>query len=247
MKTTPESRLNGTIHDISYSATLEFFEGRGRVAQPDAPLMATMYQNSSLASKRDAWEKETVLRLLALRGNESVLDIGCGCGRWAEALAGRIGSYLGVDFSRELLKLAEKHGCPSVRFQCLSVQDFSPAALIVPPPFDLFICAGILIYLNDRDVLRLGHSIAEVASRRAHVYVREPMATEERLTLDRFHSAELEAEYSAIYRTLAQCNELFGEPLHQAGFRCTLEQALYPPELCNRKETEQYIQLWTRL
>ena len=247
MKPTPALRLNGTKHDISYDATLEFFEGRGRAAQPDAPQVATMYQDKNLATKRDACEKDTVLPLLALRGDERVLDIGCGCGRWAEALSGRVTSYLGIDFSGELLKLAEKHSCPCIRFQRLSAQNVSAATLAVPPPFDLFICAGILIYLNDSDVSRIGHSIAQVASPRARVYLREPMAKEERLTLDRFHSAELETEYSAIYRTLAQCNEIFGEPLCQAGFRCTLEQTLYPPDLCNRKETEQYIQLWTKL
>jgi hypothetical protein len=126
------------------------------------------------------------------------------------------------------------------------VQDISPATLVVPPPFDLFICAGILIYLNDNDVGRLGFSIAEIASPRARVYLREPMAKKERLTLDRFHSTELKTDYSAIYRTLAQSNELFGEPLSQSGFRCVLERSLYPPELCNRKETEQYIQLWAK-
>jgi len=49
-------------------------------------------------------------RILAtLRGDESILDLGCGNGEFARALAkrGHCGSYLGADFSLHLLRDAE--------------------------------------------------------------------------------------------------------------------------------------------
>ena len=239
-------RYTDTAHDISYDATLVFFESRGRTATADAPQTATMYQDKVLAEKRNACERDTVLPLLALGGDERVLDIGCGYGRWAEVLLGRVGEYVGVDFSGELLKLAEARRMPRSRFERLAAQDVRPSAF-EHPRFDLFICSGILIYLNDGDVSRLAAAIAAMAEPGARVYLREPMAiTGGRLTLDRFPSAELKTEYSAVYRTPAQCHELFGAPLRSAGFTCTVEQALYPPELCNRQETEQQIQLWNK-
>ncbi len=239
-------RYTGSNHDISYAATLEFFESRGRTATADAPQTATMYQDRTLAERRDACERDTVLPLLALRGDERVLDIGCGYGRWAQTLTGRIGRYLGVDFSAELLRVARSLQVPGSEFQRLAAQEVAPDVLATPPPFDLFICSGILIYLNDGDVTRLGAALAAMAAPAARVYLREPMAVAERLTLDRFPSAELQHEYSAIYRTPAQCRELFGGPLAAAGFKLAHEQPLYPPELCNRRETEQQIQLWTK-
>jgi SAM-dependent methyltransferase len=240
-------RYTGTTHDISYDATLAFFEARGRTATPDAPQTATMYQERDLAERRDACERETVLPLLGLRGSERVLDLGCGYGRWAGVLTGKVAHYLGVDFSAELLRLAEAKRYPWASFQRLAAQDVGRDQLLHPGPFDLFLCSGLLIYLNDADVIRLGTAIAELAAPRARVYLREPMAVAGgRLTLDRFPSAELQAEYSAIYRTPAQCHELFGAPLRAAGFTCAVEQPLYPPELCNRRETEQQIQLWHR-
>ena len=239
-------RYSGIVHDISYEATLEFFESRGRGAAPAAPQTATMYQDAALAAQRDACERATVLPLLSLRGNERVLDIGCGFGRWADALSGRIADYLGVDFSTELLRMAGAKQRPWARFQRLPAQEVSPASVAVPPPFDLFICSGILIYLNDADVARLGAGIGAMAAAGARVYLREPMAVDERLTLDRFPSTELKQDYSAIYRTRAQCRDLFGGPLGEVGFKLTREQPLYPPELCNRKETEQFIQLWIK-
>lgn len=51
-----------------------------------------------------------VRRILdALRGDESILDLGCGNGEFARALAkrGHRGSYLGADFSLPLLREAE--------------------------------------------------------------------------------------------------------------------------------------------
>ncbi len=239
-------RYHGSQHDISYTATLEFFEARGAAARPDSPQTSTMYQDQALASRRDACERTTVLPLLAVRQEDRVLDIGCGYGRWAEALSGKISSYLGVDFSAALLKLAEIKAGPTVRFQRLAAQDISPCTLIVPPPFDLFICAGILIYLNDDDVVRLARALGAMAAPGARVYLREPMALQERLTLDRFPSAELKTDYSAVYRTVLQCLELFGAPLEKAGFTRVVERPLYPPELCNRKETEQRILFWTK-
>jgi SAM-dependent methyltransferase len=239
-------RYTGTTHEISYAATLEFFESRGRGASSTAPQTATMYQDKTLAERRDACERETVLPLLSLRGDERVLDIGCGYGRWAQILNGQVGRYLGVDFSGELLRVARELRLPGAQFQQLAAQHVTADKLIEPAPFDLFVCSGILIYLNDADVAALGSAIAAMAAAGARVYLREPMAVSERLTLDRFPSAELKQDYTAVYRTTAECRTLFGEPLRAAGFSLTTEQALYPLELCNRKETEQHIQIWTK-
>jgi SAM-dependent methyltransferase len=240
-------RLTGTPHEISYAATLDFFESRGRTASTESPQTATMYQDSALASRRDEYERQLVVPLITPRSSDRVLDIGCGYGRWAEVLVGQINEYVGLDFSGELLNLARQRGLERTHFQQLAAQDLSSASLERTGPFELFLCSGILIYLNDSDVVKLAHAIAELSAPSARVYLREPMAvTGERLTLDRFPSQELQREYSAIYRTPQQCHALFGTPLRSAGFHCTVERSLYPAELCNRKETEQQIQLWER-
>lgn len=240
-------RYTGTAREISYEATLDFFESRGRHASAEKPQTATMYQDEQLARRRDACERDTVLPLLAPKPHDRVLDLGCGYGRWAEVLAGRIGEYVGVDFSAELLRLAHARNLPASHFQRLPAQEISAASLVRPGPYSLFLCSGILIYLNDADVTRLARGIVQVAAPAARVYLREPMAiTGDRLTLDRFPSVELQRDYSAIYRTPEQCHALFGAVLHAAGFSCAVERSLYPPALCNRKETEQQIQLWER-
>src|SRR5690606_38111835 len=51
-------------------------------------------------------EEAFILRWLGERSGLSVLDLGCGNGRWAEALRPRLAHYVGVDFSNELLEEA---------------------------------------------------------------------------------------------------------------------------------------------
>jgi SAM-dependent methyltransferase len=239
-------RYSGKIKSISYSATREFFEARGRGAQIGAPETATMYQDGDLARRRDIFERELVLPLLKLNKSQRVLDIGCGYGRWAKAIHGLVNDYVGIDFSAELLRVAEGLAIPRTRFVRMQAQDVCHQSLGDEKKFDLFICSGILIYLNDEDVERIATSIGSMASSGARVYLREPMAVKQRLTLDRFPSAELMQEYSAIYRTVNQCKVLFGGRLIDAGFCLEMEAPLFPEGLCNRAETEQHIQFWAK-
>lgn len=240
-------RYTGKIQNISYEATHAFFESRGKHASVDNPQTATMYQDNSLSMRRDVWERDHVTPLLELTGEDRILDIGCGYGRWAAALQNKYQSYWGIDFSAELLNLAVSKEYLNATFRCMPAQEISRENLQYESFFDLFLCSGILIYLNDRDVTKLSESIIQLASPDARIYLREPMAvTGDRLTLDCYHSDELNADYSAVYRTPEECSQLFGEPLRSAGFTCVLEHSLYPEELCNRKETEQQIQIWKR-
>lgn len=240
-------RLIGKKHEIDYSETLEFFDSRARSCSPDAPQSTTMYQDKSLSERRDRHEQDTVVPLLGLQGQERILDVGCGYGRWASILKDFAPKYIGIDFSQKLLELASAQNLEFATFQQMAAQDISAANLLVSPPFDLIICSGILIYLNDSDVIRLSRTLFDLAAPQATLYLREPMAiTGERLTLDKFPSEELKTNYSAIYRTPDQVQDLFDEAFISGGFECMVNQSLYPAELCNRKETEQQIQIWKR-
>lgn len=41
------------------------------------------------------------------------------------------------------------------------------------------------------------------------IYISEPIALEERLTLNKFYLDNLDSEYSAIYRTISEYNKIF--------------------------------------
>ena len=78
---------------------------------------------------------------------------------------------------------------------------------------------------------------------RLRLYLREPMAKELRLTLDRHWSDELQAHYSAVYRTKQEYLELLRG---MEGFHVQAEGEPFPRELQNRAETEQRYILLSR-
>jgi SAM-dependent methyltransferase len=231
---TTGARVTGERHTIRYAQTQSFFNSRGITADSN-PLTATMYQNALLASRRDEAEKQKILPMLDLRSDDRVLDLGCGAGRWAEAIAPRVADYLGIDFSESLLEAARGH-VPGGVFQQMPVNALNPAEFCIAPPFSLFVCSGILAYLNDTDVLRLFDIISRIAAAESRIYLREPVAKIERLTLDEYWSDELKSSYSAIYRTRAEYADMFRS---LTNFRLRTETAPFDAELQNRVETEQ--------
>jgi SAM-dependent methyltransferase len=241
-----ERRVLGERVDIDYRATLDFFEGRAaRAACPDA-LTTVLYQDDhpEVAEARHAFETARVVPHLGLERCPRVLDVGCGNGRWARTLRGSVREYLGIDFSPGLVdqaraSLADEADGARYTFQVLSAADVGDGPLAVPPPFDLVVVAGVLVYLNDDDVARVLEGLAQVAAPTATVYVREPVAVADRLTLACFESAELDAEYSAIYRNAAFYRSLLTGVLGRAGFSFLVDEPI-SSSLANRAETTQH-------
>jgi SAM-dependent methyltransferase len=240
-------RINGDRVEIDYDATLDFFETRAaRAARPDA-LTTVLYQDAhpEVAAARHAFETTHVLPHLGLAARPRVLDVGCGNGRWARTLQGQVRTYLGIDFSPGLVEQARASLAAAgatgsgFRFQVLSAVDLAPTTLTVAPPFDLVVLAGVLLYLNDDDVDRVVAAVAQVVASEAVVYVREPVAIHDRLTLDRFPSSELAADYTAVYRPAAHYRARLAEELGARGFRFEVDEPI-SAELTNRAETTQH-------
>jgi SAM-dependent methyltransferase len=240
------TRVYGEQVAIDYAATLDFFEHRAaRADRPDA-LTTVLYQDDrpEIAAARHAFETEHIVSHLHLDRRPRVLDIGCGNGRWARTLSGQVTAYLGVDFSAGLIDqaratLARARDAGRFRFQVLSAADLGTAELAAAPPFDLVVMAGVLLYLNDEDVARVLTALPRLVAPQAVVYVREPVAVDERLTLSQFASRELGADYSAVYRPAAEYREGLERTLGASRFKFTLDAPI-SSELANRAETTQH-------
>lgn len=90
-----------------------------------------------------------VLALLSLRGNERVLDIGCGDGRVTSEIASRVpnGSVVGVDASHDMITFAQAHARrPNLRFEVANA-----AQLTFHDEFDLIVSFNALHWLPDPD------------------------------------------------------------------------------------------------
>ncbi|WP_250479405.1 MULTISPECIES: class I SAM-dependent methyltransferase [unclassified Caballeronia] len=238
------SRVYGKRVELEKAHVQKFFEDRGRSIDAEHPLTSVLYQdkNPALAENRDAYEKAKVASMLRFSPDMRVLDVGCGIGRWADELAGRVGSYHGIDFGVSLIDAARAR-CRSdgFTFQVMPAQEAALDSFPSPEPFDLVMIAGVLLYLNDQDLEDTLSALSGCCKEQATIYVREPVARCERLTLKDFESEELGANYNAIYRTTEEIFLAFQRNLFPQGFCVKVDEELYPPQMNNRTETTQRI------
>jgi SAM-dependent methyltransferase len=243
------NRIIGSNIHIDPKAVRDFFDQRGQKVNKEHPITSVLYQDSNpqLAETRDKYEKQKLLPLLNLTGAENVLDIGCGIGRWADAISESVNQYVGLDVSETLIEYARaNHAQKNCRFEVLPAEDVSALAfssLSIDDLFDRVICAGLTIYMNDDMLHRMIGGLCDVMKPGCLLYIREPIAREQRLTLDKFWSEELKSHYSAIYRTQSELESVLETVLAAKGKQLNMlhHGPVYTdPSLDNRGETYQF-------
>ncbi len=240
-------RIYKRIVNIDYGSTRQFFSQRAGMFEKVGKLSVTMYQdnNPDLTKRRDEHEKSFITPLLGLKNDSKVLDIGCGIGRWGFHLIRQISLYIGTDFCPDLIEIAKKEAETNYKdlnifFQTISCTEITADKLIKKPPFNLIIIAGLLAYLNDTDCVNLLTFIPKLTSEHSMIYIREPIASENRLTLQNYYSNELNTNYNAIYRTEQEYFTFLSDTLFDSGFKISNSGSLFPEELENRTETKQW-------
>lgn len=114
---------------------------------PDRPSatfdeVAARYESHASAQK-DAGER--LVGMLALRGREDVLDVGCGTGHMAALLRARTtGAIVGIDPSSEMIALARARQVPGVAFDVMAAEE---VALV--DAFDAVTCNSALQWFHD--------------------------------------------------------------------------------------------------
>jgi len=97
----------------------------------------------------------SALNALMLEG-KSVLDIGCGTGRWCRMLAEKGAFVTGADISEEAIALAQqKTPSDRVRFMVSSIADLDQP----PHSFDVITCVTVLQHVTDPDELQRSLSV----------------------------------------------------------------------------------------
>lgn len=241
-----ENRISGRSVDIDYNNTLDFFNSRGVDKKLEHKYNYVLFQddNPELAILRDKQEKEKIGALLEWTRDETVLDIGCGVGRWGEEILSKGLNYVGVDYSENLLKIAEDNlkAYSNKTLLHASFQEFSQTLLQnkINIKFDKIFINGVMMYLNDTDLQKGLEDVLDSCAEHCELYLKESMGVEKRLTLSDFYSDSLSHNYTAIYRSIAEYKELFQANFIEHGFTVISEGALFEENLQNRKETLDY-------
>jgi len=107
----------------------------------------------------DILQKMALEDVLALRGNETVLDFGCGSGRMTYWLAGRVKKFSRLAVTPEMIQLAEeKRGPGNVEFVLYDGIHFP----VFTHSFDLILSVGVLQIMEG---VRLEKTVGELAER----------------------------------------------------------------------------------
>lgn len=244
-------RITEEITDIDYNETKQFFKKRAGKFREDNPYSVTMYQdnNRDLVRERNRKEVDKLLPLLNLQKHSKVLDVGCGIGRWADALPEYIEAYCGVDFCGELIEIANGRNKKEHFFFCEGATNEIEQVLRKRERglYNTVLVIGNLMYLNDGDVETALSQIERVCEPHAVICIREPVGIEGRLTLKDFFSEELKDNYNVIYRTRAELRNFFQNSFIEKGFQIREEGFLFDEDkLNNRKETAQYYYILER-
>ncbi|MDY0013019.1 MAG: class I SAM-dependent methyltransferase [Rhodocyclaceae bacterium] len=232
---------DASVPIIDRESVAGFFKGRAKKVDQIGHVQAVIYQdkNPDLARQRDVAEKAKLLPLLNLRGIESVLDVGCGTGRWADVIVPRCGSYKGADFSQEFVDISSRRfgASSNVSFVRIAAEEISPAT--IGETFQVILSLGLFIYLNDDELVRAIRGYGSVADESCRILIREPVGIASRLTIKDHFSDELGQVYNAIYRTEDELMKVVLEELFPIGFRLKESGDVYEAALNNRLDTKQ--------
>lgn len=226
-----ETRCYGENIDIDNVEVKSFWDERAKNAQGLNSVLLGNQKTTSEGDLRNKQEFELVESVLGRLENISILDIGCGMGRWANNLKDRNCDYMGLDYSDEFTSYNKKN-YPNMKFLTMSAANIDLSKLY--KTYDLVIINGVLMYINDEELNNVFATVSKLTPQ--NIYLQESISViGERLTLNKFYSVELDKNYSAIYRKPEEYERLLDKYL--SDYRIIKNDLLLDEKSGARKET----------
>jgi len=207
-----KNRIYGEAVDIDHNKVEQFYDSRAQninnMKNPYSSVMLSDHDPQRV-EKRMKIEYETILPKFRVDESSSVLDIGCGIGRFGEKLLPICQNYTGVDFSQKMIDVAKERlsfGGEKVKLHRASFQEL--VAEFEAAKHTHMLISGVLMYISDSDAHSCLKGLLRFAAEKCIVYISESCGIRERLTLKNFPSEALKTEYNVIFRTKNEYNEL---------------------------------------
>ena len=217
-----KERVYGEKINIDTENAISFYNQRAKTIKTREREYTTVLlgdKDPDFSVKWDAYEKQLILPKLKLTKEKVILDIGCGIGRWAEAVVGQCKEYYGVDFSSEMIAVAKenikKENC---HFYTMSLVDALSDSKITARKYDIVLMTGVSMYINEEELIKCYHGLKRLAKRDTLFYFEESVGKKERLTLNHIWSEDLKDYYGAIYRTREEYKSLIRECMKEVEF-----------------------------
>jgi SAM-dependent methyltransferase len=121
----------------------------------------------------DLLQKIALEEMLELKGDEVVLDFGCGSGRFSYWIAPKVKKVVGLEITSEMIDLAEKNRtADNVEFAVYDGLHFP----VFPFPFDLILSVGVLQTMKEGLLKSTLSSLARYLRKDGIVYLIEQVS-----------------------------------------------------------------------
>jgi len=202
-------RIYGEKSEINTESVKSFWNNN---AKKDSSLKSVLLGYDFGENSANLHNQKEAKIVLDFIGNDkkTILDIGCGIGRWAYNLNNIIQKYDGIDFSDEFVQAANNNfkNYNEINFYCMSATDIDCTKLL--KEYDVVIVTEVSMYINDDDLNKLYNYINIFTRKDSLLYIQDTTSLlDTRLTLKDFQSKELGTKYNAIYRTKTEYETLF--------------------------------------
>lgn len=146
-------------------------------------------------------ESRIVQRLTRdVKRDGTALDLGSGIGVWAEEFARRFSRVTAVEGSRTLFQSLQRRCAPYPNLHAIhgDVMTFEPDAR-----YDLVFLGGLLMYLNEDDVITLLRKLVPHIEPGGMILCRESTV--------RGNTVALRGDYQVVYRSVSDYGRIFGQ------------------------------------
>lgn len=209
------------FRQMNYLSTMNYWVREARSARLDPDQVASQNYHLPLQIHREVRHAQIGFlhqAIARLPHPPRVLDLGCGPGTWAVALAGRCQSWFGIDAAPEFIEQArlqaQERRLSEFCFEVGNLTEFRTCSGLPTHKFDVVVLGGVLGYLEDKTLEILLRSVGEVLAEGGLIYVRVSISP------GLYPELALTGDYSITYRKLSAYRQLFA----RLGFKFQVER-----------------------
>ncbi len=207
----------------------EFWEKQASQKPPFIHSLSNLSNDSDFSKEKNASEKKIIEKIL--RGLDkifnSTLEIGAGTCQWTSFLGKISSSVLATDTSKGMLSRGIEYmnnNHSKINNVSYFIGDILEIKTPNNSPYDLIFISGLILYLDEDQLLDLMDFIKINTRKYSYIFLREPVGINQEYIINNIYSEELKTNYSAIYRKEEKFIELF----KKINFRIILSEWLHP-------------------
>jgi 2-polyprenyl-3-methyl-5-hydroxy-6-metoxy-1,4-benzoquinol methylase len=164
-----------------YEKVKNFYNNQAK-ANPDSA--AVLAINNPIEQKyRELEEWDHFKKIIPLRNDMDILEIGCGAGRWCFNIAPHVNFVQGIDISHEVISIANikkrDNNVLNVNFEERNLLNFSSEK-----KFDIIYFSGVLLYIADNDLSNIIIHFSHMLSDGGYFIVRDTCMTKKGLSYE---------------------------------------------------------------